>query len=49
MLGDDHNGMVWNVLWAQSLVQHLHDVVNLPVTPISDEEVQRFVRTLTSG
>ena len=47
MLGDDHNGLVWNVLWAQALVRHLHDVAGLPVTPIRDDEVERFVRSLT--
>ncbi|MDM0114230.1 SGNH/GDSL hydrolase family protein [Variovorax sp. J22R133] len=49
MLGDDHNGLVWNVLWAQAMVQHLRDVVKLPVTPIGADEVQRFVRSLTSS
>ena len=47
MLGDDHNGMVWNVLWAQALVKHMNEVAHLPVTPISDQEVERFVRSLT--
>lgn len=47
MLGDDHNGLVWNVLWAQALVRHLHDVAKMPVTPIGDDEVERFVRSLT--
>ena len=47
MLADDHNGMVWNVLWAQAMVRHLHDVAKLPVTPIGDDEVERLVRSLT--
>ncbi|MGR4868170.1 SGNH/GDSL hydrolase family protein [Variovorax sp. LARHSF232] len=47
MLADDHNGLVWNVLWAQAMVAHLRDVARLPVTPISDEEVERLVRLLT--
>lgn len=47
MLGDDHNGLVWNVLWAQAMVRHLHDVAGLPVTPIDDREVENLVVTLT--
>lgn len=47
MLADNHNGLVWNVLWAQALVRHVHDVAGLPVTPISDAEVERLVRSLT--
>ena len=46
LLADNHNGLVWNVLWAQSLVLHLRDVAGLPVTPISDAEVERLVRAL---
>jgi hypothetical protein len=48
MLGDDHNGLVWNALWAQALVQHLHDVARLPVTPIGDEEIERLVLSLSA-
>ncbi|MBS0454276.1 MAG: SGNH/GDSL hydrolase family protein [Proteobacteria bacterium] len=47
MLADDHNGLVWNVLWAQAMVRHLHDVAKLPVTPIGDDEIERFLRPLT--
>ena len=47
LLCDDHAGLVWNVLWAQALVRHLHDVAKMPVTPISDAEVERLVRSLT--
>ncbi|SFL87867.1 SGNH/GDSL hydrolase family protein [Variovorax sp. OV329] len=49
LLADDHNGLVWNVLWAQAMVRHLHEVAGLPVTPISDEEVERLVRSLTTS
>jgi len=49
LLADNHNGLVWNVLWAQALVRHLHDVAGLPITPISDAEVERLVRSLTQG
>ena len=47
MLADNHNGLVWNVLWAQAMVAHLRDVARLPITPISDQEVERLVRSLT--
>lgn len=43
VLADDHGGLVWNVLWAQSLVARLREAFDLPLTPISDEEVARFV------
>jgi len=42
-LADHHGGLVWNALWAQSLVTRLREAFNLPLTPISDEEVARFV------
>lgn len=43
LLADDHAGLVWNVLWAQALVARLKEAFNLPLTPIGDEEVARFV------
>lgn len=43
VLADDHGGLVWNVLWAQSLVARLREAFDLPLTPISEEEVARFV------
>ncbi|HYP70413.1 MAG TPA: SGNH/GDSL hydrolase family protein, partial [Variovorax sp.] len=46
VLADDHNGVVLNTLWAQSLVQHLIDAFDLPLTPINDEEVVRFLEPL---
>lgn len=49
MLADDHNGLVWNVLWAQAMTRHLHDVAKLPVTPITETEVARFVASLTTN
>ncbi|WP_158516261.1 SGNH/GDSL hydrolase family protein [Bosea vaviloviae] len=44
-LADHHGGLVWNALWAQSLVMRLREAFDLPLTPISDEEVARFVTT----
>ena len=49
MLADFHNGLVWNTLWAQAMAKHLHDVVKVPVAPISDEEVVRFIRSQTDA
>ena len=47
VLGDHHSGLVYNTLWAQSLVKVLRAESGLPLTPIRDEEVMRFVETLT--
>jgi len=43
VLADDHGGLVWNVLWAQSLVERLREAFDLPLTPISDGDVARFI------
>lgn len=43
LLADHHAGLVWNALWAQALVARLKDAFDLPVAPIRDEEVARFV------
>jgi hypothetical protein len=45
ILADDHAGLVWNALWAQSLVVRLREVFDLPLTQITDEELVRFVST----
>lgn len=42
VLADGHAGLVWNALWAQSLVSRLREVFDLPLTPISDDELARF-------
>jgi hypothetical protein len=42
-LADHHGGLVWNALWAQSLIMRLREAFDLPLTPISDEDVARFV------
>ena len=46
LVGDHHAGLVWNALWAQALVARLREAFKLPLTPISDEEVARFVLPL---
>ena len=46
LLADDHAGLVFNALWAQSLVARLREAFKLPLTPITDDEVARFVLPL---
>ncbi|GAA4346368.1 hypothetical protein GCM10023165_30950 [Variovorax defluvii] len=49
VLTDLHPGLVWNALWAQALVAHLREAFGLPVTPISDEELLRFLEPLVAA
>ncbi|MEJ8856066.1 SGNH/GDSL hydrolase family protein [Variovorax robiniae] len=42
-LADNHAGLAWNAIWAQSLVAHLKSEFDLPLTPIGDDELARFV------
>lgn len=42
-LADHHSGLVWNTLLAQSFVTRLREAFKMPITPISDGEVTRFV------
>jgi len=42
VLADDHWGLAANALWAQAMSRHLASV-GLPVKPIDDGEVRRFV------
>ncbi|HUD34068.1 MAG TPA: GDSL-type esterase/lipase family protein [Variovorax sp.] len=46
VLADHHSGLVYNTLWTQSFVERLREGFGLPLTPIGDEEVARFVETL---
>jgi hypothetical protein len=46
LLADDHAGLAWNALWAQSFVELLRNTYHLPLTPISDQEVAAFVLPL---
>ena len=46
LLADHHAGLAWNALWAQSLVQRINEAFGTCVTPISDEEVERFLAPL---
>lgn len=43
VLADDHAGLAWNALWAQSILARLREAFGLPLTPIGDDEVARFV------
>lgn len=48
VLADRHPGLVWNALWAQALVAHLREAFDLPLTPIGDEELRRFLEPLAA-
>jgi len=43
VLEDGHAGFVWNVLWAQALVDLLIARFDLPLRPITPEEATRFI------
>jgi len=46
-LADGHNGLVWNALWAQSMVELLRSAFGMPIAPITDAELTAFLaRTL---
>lgn len=49
IMEDDHAGLAYNTLWAQSLVARLREGFGLPLTPISDAEVARFVLPLAEA
>ena len=44
VLLDGHAGLVWNTLWAQSLVRLLNERFGLGVREIGDDEAARFVQ-----
>ena len=48
LLDDHHAGTVWNALWAQSLVARLREAFGLPLTPVSDEELWRYLQPLVT-
>lgn len=43
LLEDHHAGLAWNALWAQAVVARLKEAFQLPLTPIGDDELARFV------
>jgi hypothetical protein len=46
VLADHHSGLVYNTLWTRSFVERLREGFGLPLTPVGDAEVARFVETL---
>ena len=48
LLGDHHAGLVWNALWTQAFVQRLRDAFGLPLTPIGDQELWRYLQPLVA-
>jgi hypothetical protein len=49
VIADGHAGLVWNVLWAQSLVALLNERFGLGLAPIDDQEVARIVDQTRAG
>lgn len=49
ILADHHAGLVYNTLWTQSLIERLREGFGLPLTPITDAEVTRFIETLIAA
>jgi hypothetical protein len=48
-LEDGHAGVVWNTLWTQHLVTTLNSAFGLHLTPITDDEVIRFLQPSFAG
>jgi GDSL-like Lipase/Acylhydrolase family len=48
-LADGHNGSVWNALWAQSLIELVRTELQMPVTSITHDEVQRLFASGAGG
>ncbi|MEJ7687646.1 MAG: hypothetical protein WKG52_11985 [Variovorax sp.] len=46
LVSDHHPGLALNALLAQALVVRLREAFGLPLTPIGDEELARFVEPL---
>jgi hypothetical protein len=44
MVADGHAGLVWNVLWARTLIDLLHDRFGARVDPVTDAEAGAFIR-----
>lgn len=44
VVADGHAGVVWNTLWAQSLVTSLNTAFGLHLAPITDTEVVTFLQ-----
>jgi hypothetical protein len=44
LTADEHAGVVWNTLWARSLVELMNAKLSIGVPPLSDAEVEQFLR-----
>lgn len=44
-LEDGHAGLVWNALWAQSMVELVNAEFGMSVTPIGEQEISMLVMT----
>lgn len=49
IMEDHHSGLAYNALWAQSLVSSLNAGFGLSLTPITDQDVARFVLPLADA
>jgi hypothetical protein len=49
VLGNLHAGLVWNVLWVQSLTDLARKELALNVEPIHDDEVRKFLRQVLAS
>lgn len=49
LLADHHAGLVVNTIVAQALLLRMREAFDLPLTPISDDEVRRFIEPLASA
>lgn len=45
-LADGHNGTVWNLLWAQSLIDLLNQRFAMGIRPLSQPDLARFLQEL---
>ncbi|MBT9597541.1 MAG: SGNH/GDSL hydrolase family protein [Vitreoscilla sp.] len=46
VIANGHAGLVWNVLWVQELVGLLRSALQVPIDPVTDDEVRAFVAAL---
>jgi hypothetical protein len=49
VVADGHAGVVWNTLWAQSLLALVNTSFGMNLTPITDAQVQRFLEPALSA
>lgn len=43
-LGNEHNGLVWNLLWSQELVQLMRTKFDVRIDTVTDDEVADYLR-----